>query len=481
VLLAASVTGLAVRATTRTAAALARRARGLLGLAVGLAERAAVPLEQLTGLLSHPRELTTLTLSHPPPGPFRPSFWRSPLRGQWLTSVLGLVLLGGLSVQAITGLLSYAAYNPRLPGNDETPGAGLLHFYLFSWPAGPASLYRVNQGIHVTLGIALVPIVLAKLWSVLPKLFSWPPAASPAQVLERISLVMLVGGVLFEFATGILNIQNYYVFPFSFYTAHLYGAWVFIAGFVIHAILKFPHMRAGLRSRSLRRELRTPLSATVPEAPDPHGLRAASPAAPTVSRRGLLAAVAGGSATLVALVAGQSIGGWTRRTALFAPRGLSAASSGTPPVNRTAATIGLTAADVGPAYRLVLVGARQVSLTREQIAALPQRTAELPIACVEGWSVAASWTGVRLTDLARLTGIGRPGGARVESLERRGSFKTAELSAAQVTDPRSMLALRLNGADLSWDHGYPARTIVPAAPGVHNTKWVNKIIFTERA
>jgi DMSO/TMAO reductase YedYZ molybdopterin-dependent catalytic subunit len=44
-----------------------------------------------------------------------------------------------------------------------------------------------------------------------------------------------------------------------------------------------------------------------------------------------------------------------------------------------------------------------------------------------------------------------------------------------------MLALRVNGADLSRDHGYPARAIVPAAPGVHNTKWVKKITFLEAA
>ncbi|PZR79085.1 MAG: hypothetical protein DLM65_11490, partial [Candidatus Aeolococcus gillhamiae] len=35
--------------------------------------------------------------------------------------------------------------------------------------------------------------------------------------------------------------------------------------------------------------------------------------------------------------------------------------------------------------------------------------------------------------------------------------------------------LRVNGADLSFDHGFPARVIVPALPGVHNTKWVNQI------
>jgi hypothetical protein len=48
----------------------------------------------------------------PPPGPFRPGFWRSPIRGPWLTSVFGLVLLIGIPVLFVTGLLSYASYNP---------------------------------------------------------------------------------------------------------------------------------------------------------------------------------------------------------------------------------------------------------------------------------------------------------------------------------------------------------------------------------
>ena len=414
-----------------------------------------------------------------PPGPFQPRFWRSPLRGRWLTSLLGLVLLVGLPVIAITGLLSYAAYNPRLHGNDQTPGATLLKFFLFSWPTHPAWLYRVDQGVHVTLGLALLPVVLAKLWSVLPNLFSWPPVRSPAHALERLSLVMVVGGVLFEFGTGILNIQDFYVFPFSFYTAHLYGAWVFIAGLVVHVALKFPKMMAGLRSRSLRRELRTPLAATQPEAPDPDGLRTADPAPPTVSRRGMLVAVGGASLALTALTVGQSIGGWTRRTALFAPRGLSAVAPGALPVNHTAAAARITAADTGPAYRLVVKGRRTMtmSLTRHQLMALPQRTAVLPLACVEGWSYSAAWTGVPLTELARMVGITQPAAALVESLQPGGPFRSVTLSAGQVSDPRSMLALCLNGVDLPPDHGYPARTIIPAAPGVHNTKWVNKITF----
>jgi DMSO/TMAO reductase YedYZ molybdopterin-dependent catalytic subunit len=99
-------------------------------------------------------------------------------------------------------------------------------------------------------------VVLAKLWSVLPRLFAWPPARSLAQVLERITLLMLVGGILFEIVTGVLNIQYDYIFGFNFYTAHYFGAWVFIAGFVAHVCLKLPKMLHSLRSRSMRSMLR---------------------------------------------------------------------------------------------------------------------------------------------------------------------------------------------------------------------------------
>ena len=81
-----------------------------------------------------------------------------------------------------------------------------------------------------------------------PRLFAWPPARSSAKVLERLSLLMLVGGMLFEIVTGVLNIQYDYIFGFSFYTAHYFGAWVFIAGFVAHVCLKLPTMIRSLRS-----------------------------------------------------------------------------------------------------------------------------------------------------------------------------------------------------------------------------------------
>lgn len=406
-----------------------------------------------------------------PPGLDRVRAWRSPLRGPWLTSVFGLVLLVALPVVIVTGLLSYAAYGPRF-GQAFPAHVGWLRLPYFDWPTRPVWLYRLNQGVHVTLGLVLVPVVLAKLWSVVPKLFAWPPARSLAQVIERLSLVLLVGGVLFEIATGVLNIQYDYLFGFSFYTAHFYGAWVFIGAFAVHATFKFPQMLRALRSRPFRDELRT----SRPEPPDDEGLVAADPAPATLSRRGALTLVGGGSVLVAVLTAGQSLGGAARRVALLAPRGGYRETAADFPVNRTAAAASI--GTVGDDWRLVLVaGERVLQLDRARLLAMPQHTARLPIACVEGWSTVQTWSGVRLRDLAALAGLPHPSSAHVRSLERGGAFSQAVLQGNQVTDPDALLALRVNGADLPADHGYPARVIVPALPGVHNTKWVRSIEF----
>jgi len=426
----------------------------------------------------------------PPPGPFRREWWRSPLRGPWLTALLGSVLLLALPLIILTGLLSYVAYSPDLGRNDIFGGAGPLGFFAFEWPTSPAWLYALNQGVHVTLGIVTIPIVLAKLWSVIPKLFEWPPVRSPAHALERLSLALLVGGILFELVTGVLNVQIYYPWKFSFVQAHLYGAWVFISAFALHVGLKLPLMLRQLRGRGVLSQLREDVAHTRPEpeqpeiegpTTEPHITVPVQPAAATVSRRGLLALVGGSSLSLLALTAGQSIGGPLRRVALLAPHGqIPGAGPNGFQVNKTAAAVGVTPRQT-ERWSLRLMGSRPSTLTREQLLALPQHTEHLPIACVEGWSTTQSWTGVRLRDLARMAGMDGEAQAFVQSLQKRGLFAQTTLAASAVADERSLLALKVNGADLSLDHGFPARVIVPALPGVHCTKWVDRLSFSAPA
>ncbi|WFE25607.1 molybdopterin-dependent oxidoreductase [Solwaraspora sp. WMMD791] len=388
--------------------------------------------------------------------------WRSPLRGAWLTSVLGAVLLVGLPLVIVTGLLDHVAYGPQAMPAD----VGWLRLPPFDWPTRPSWLFRVSQGLHVALGIALVPVILVKLWSVIPKLFAWPPVRSAAHALERISLLLLVGGILFQTVTGVLNVQYAYLFGFDFYTAHYFGAWVFTAAFVVHVALKLPRMIAVLRSR--------------PDRAEPDELVAPRSGPATISRRGLLALTGGGSLLLAVTTVGQSLDGPWRRLAFLLPRGQQPDDGPNGfPVNRTAAAAGIRHADTGPDWRLELRDAagRTVRLDRDQLLAMPLHTARLPIACVEGWSTLQTWTGVRLRDLAALAGVPEPTSALVRSIQRGGLFNKAILQRNQVLDGDSLLALRVNGVDLSPDHGFPARIIVPALPGVRCTKWVRAIEF----
>jgi DMSO/TMAO reductase YedYZ molybdopterin-dependent catalytic subunit len=401
------------------------------------------------------------------------SRWRSPIRGPWLTSVFGMILLVGIPVEIVTGLLSYAAYNPKLAGNDPNDQHGIFGLYLFNWFTEPAWIYRLIEGVHVMLGLALVPVVLAKLWSVMPRLFAWPPFRSLAQFLERATLIFLVGGVIFEMGTGILDINYFAPIGFNFYTGHFYGAWIFTAAFVVHVALRLGRAVTSLRTRRLRDELRTDLAHTHPEPPD--GLSvAAHPAPPTISRRGVLAMVAGGSVAVFVLTAGETIGGSFRRLALLGTRDASPGVGANHfPVNHTAASVGIQPEQTGANWRLELVGTRTVRLSRDELLAMPKIDATLPIACTEGWSTVQRWTGVRLADLAALAGVAHPRSATLDTLDE----SSVMLSGSQVMAGQSMLALMVNGADLSLDHGYPARIMVPSAPGTHNKKWMTRISF----
>ena len=111
---------------------------------------------------------------------------------------------------------------------------------------------------------------------------------------------------------------------------------------------------------------------------------------------------------------------------------------------------------------------------------MPQHTHDLPIACVEGWSTTQRWAGVRVSELAKLVGVRGPFTVETRSVADNGVFDAATLSAEQTGDQRLLLALKVNGVDLSLDHGFPARLIGPGIPGVHCTKWVHKMTF-ERA
>ena len=86
----------------------------------------------------------------------------------------------------------------------------LSHYQYQPWswlpePASPVWAYRVTQGLHVATGVACIPLLLVKLWSVYPNLFRWPPIRSAKHAVERLSVFVLVSSALVQLTTGFLN------------------------------------------------------------------------------------------------------------------------------------------------------------------------------------------------------------------------------------------------------------------------------------
>jgi hypothetical protein len=361
----------------------------------------------------------------------------SGLRSTAVTARVGMWLGVAVAVCTVTGLISHFVQHPQP---------------WFWWPTRPVWLYRMTQGLHVISGIAAIPLLVVKLWSVWPKLFERPVIGGVVRQLERVSILVLVAAMTFQLSTGLLNIAQWYAFDFFFTTAHYAMSYVAIGAVLVHVGVKLP---------VIRRALGEPVD----------DVAAGGPVGP--SRRTVLVGtgLAVGLATLV--TAGQTVP-WLRRVSVLAPR--SGEGPQGVPVNRTAAAAGVLRSARAPDYMFSVVnGSQSKRFTLADLEAMPQATHRLPIACVEGWSADAEWSGIVLSDLVSAVGGSPDADVRMISLEPPGPYSRTVLPARHARDARTLIALRLNGEPLDIDHGYPCRLIAPTRPGVLQTKWLSRI------
>ncbi|XVU28535.1 molybdopterin-dependent oxidoreductase [Actinoplanes sp. CA-054009] len=411
----------------------------------------------------------------------------------------------------MTGLLSHLIQHP--------PG-------WFWWPARPVGLYRFTQGLHVATGLAAVPLLGAKLWSVYPRLFVWPPVRGLAHAAERAGVAVLVAAGLFQVVSGVLNTAHWYApMPFFFTTAHYWVAWLAVGALLAHIGVQLPAARAALhraratvgpsggaverseQSSAGEEQIGGGVSAQGHgsgrekggggtgqgggeegqgggEEGQGGGVRAqgrgggkrqgGGDEGEAVGRREVLVGVIAAAGVITVATIGQTVRPLAV-VSVLAPRKPGEGPQGLP-VNRTAAAAGVRDAALDPDYRLVVAGfGRSRAMSLAELAAMPQHTAELPIACVEGWSATATWTGVRLRDLVALVAGTAGLEAEVESLQVGGRYRTSVVAGPHLGDDRTLIALRLGAESLDLDHGFPARLIAPNRPGVLQTKWVSRI------
>jgi DMSO/TMAO reductase YedYZ molybdopterin-dependent catalytic subunit len=382
------------------------------------------------------------------PAPPREADFTSHLRSPAVAARTGLALATCFGIAIGTGLVSHWAQDP-------TPW--------FFVPTRPSWGYRVTQGLHVSSGTAAIPLLLVKLWTVFPRLFTAIPSPRRRKVfvlhvLERGSIAVLVASALFLLATGLLNTSQWYPWSFTFRRTHGAMGWIATGALLVHVAVKLPVIRAALGDD---------VTSTSQDRPE----TAAAPSG--LSRRGLLRATWLASAVAVLASAGSALP-LLRSVSVFGVR--SGAGPGGIPVNKSAKAAGVLASALAADYTLTVSGnGREVTLSAEKLLALGAHEYDLPIACVEGWSASGTWTGPRVRDLTALVGAPAHAAVRVTSLQAHGHYRETVLPASYVADPATLLATHLGGHRLSIDHGFPCRIIAPNRPGVLQTKWVTKL------
>jgi DMSO/TMAO reductase YedYZ molybdopterin-dependent catalytic subunit len=116
-----------------------------------------------------------------------------------------------------------------------------------------------------------------------------------------------------------------------------------------------------------------------------------------------------------------------------------------------------------------------LTLTYEQLQALPQTEITVDIHCVTRWSrFDTSFKGVHWRELAKLA---RPKpNARFVLAHAEQGF-TANLPLEALEDDESLIAWEADGAPLEPDHGWPLRLVVPSRYFWKSAKWLRGLEF----
>jgi DMSO/TMAO reductase YedYZ molybdopterin-dependent catalytic subunit len=147
------------------------------------------------------------------------------------------------------------------------------------------------------------------------------------------------------------------------------------------------------------------------------------------------------------------------------------------------------------AWRLIVrtnrTGADSVlTITLDQLRALPKTEVIFDFKCIEGWSQVTHWGGVRFSDFAKHFLVGSKSGAapsndHPDDLYNYMSLVTPDggyyvgIDMESALHPQTILAYEMNGAPLPLNQGAPLRLIIPTKYGVKNLKRIGVMGFSD--
>jgi hypothetical protein len=377
--------------------------------------------------------------------PARPGSHRAYLASTIVTMQLGLALA------VLLGLMFFSG--------------GLFYLYHFNYSIGP--YFTVTRTIHFYVGLASIPFLVAKYASTgyrfagyylrLPRF----KKAGPPSLVPRITSPLLALDFFVLYFSGLYMLFHYYytvtnIPPFELkpVQVHLWAAIVAVPLLAIHLGWHLIETIQGLGEE--RRSLRD--------------ARPNASSRQELTRRAFVGTVVLGGIGLAATFQNTRLVNAEAR-GLFIGR-IPAEERGGPGDFPVETLFGR--AEVDPAvWRLSVEGAvnRPLSLSYDDLLALPAVTKRIRLSCVSGWTANATWTGVRLQDLLASAGA--------DPARRSVNFHSVSGYAftwhANRLGRDAILATHVNGAPLSTNHGFPVRLIVPGYPGQNMVKQLDRI------
>jgi len=129
-------------------------------------------------------------------------------------------------------------------------------------------------------------------------------------------------------------------------------------------------------------------------------------------------------------------------------------------------------------WRLLVDGlvARPGAYSLADLRSFPARTQITHQACEEGWSFIAQWTGVPLSYVLNLAGVGSRA-KYVVFFPFDNSWDSLDM--ADAWHPQTVLAYGMNGEALPTPHGAPLRLRVARQLGYKSVKYLSRITVTE--
>lgn len=121
--------------------------------------------------------------------------------------------------------------------------------------------------------------------------------------------------------------------------------------------------------------------------------------------------------------------------------------------------------------------ARPQSFSMADLKRYPRQSQITHMACEEGWSFIAEWTGVPLSHILSVAGILPQAKYVVYQSAQRRWWDSVDM--ADALHPQTLVAYGMNGADLPVRHGGPLRLRVPRQLGMKNVKYITSLTVTD--